>query len=102
MDRLNETIRTYDKDVDRYIHKLEFDLPKEELEKFIGLLKGKKVLDAGCGAGRDSKYLSEKGLDVIGIDLSKNMIKAAKERAKAEFHVGDIRNTNFGDASFNG
>lgn len=102
MNKLNETLNTYEKDVDRYIQKLEFPLPKKELDNFIGLLNGKKILDAGCGAGRDSKYFFDKGLDVIGIDMSKNMISAAKKRANANFLVMDIRKTDFSDEFFDG
>lgn len=102
MNKLNKTLETYEKDVERYTQKLEFPLPKKELDYFINLLKGKKILDAGCGAGRDSKYLFDKGLDVIGIDMSKNMIIAAKNRADADFEVMDIRKTSFPSKFFDG
>lgn len=49
------------------------------LKKFIKLLPGKaKVLDVGCGGGQDSKFLTESGYTVFGIDVSKDMIKLAK------------------------
>jgi SAM-dependent methyltransferase len=45
-----------------------------------------KVLDIGCGAGRHSLYLQEKGFDVLGIDVSPLAIKVCKLRGlkKAE------------------
>jgi SAM-dependent methyltransferase len=39
-----------------------------------------KVLDIGCGAGRHSLYLQEKGLDVLGIDTSPLAIKVCRLR----------------------
>lgn len=39
-----------------------------------------KVLDIGCGAGRHSLYLQQKGFDVTGIDNSPGAIKVSKLR----------------------
>lgn len=41
-----------------------------------------KVLDLGCGTGRNSNYLAMKGNEVIGIDLAQNAINLAKQRAE--------------------
>jgi 2-polyprenyl-6-hydroxyphenyl methylase/3-demethylubiquinone-9 3-methyltransferase len=41
-------------------------------------LKGKRVLDVGCGGGILSESMSEKGADVIGIDLGEKALKVAK------------------------
>jgi SAM-dependent methyltransferase len=45
----------------------------------IKLAKG-RVLDIGCGGGRHSVYLQDKGLDVTGIDTSPGAIKVCKLR----------------------
>jgi SAM-dependent methyltransferase len=51
-----------------------------ELEK-KGIAKAHgKILDIGCGAGRHSLYLQEKGFDVTGIDNSPGAIKVCKMR----------------------
>lgn len=51
-----------------------------ELERqAIAKVRG-KVLDIGCGAGRHSLYLQEKGFDVTGIDNSPGAIKVCKFR----------------------
>jgi ubiquinone/menaquinone biosynthesis C-methylase UbiE len=43
-------------------------------------LKGKTILDLGCGFGESCKWYVTKGAEkVIGIDISENMIKKAKE-----------------------
>ena len=46
-----------------------------EFEKYL-IPKG-RLLDAGCGSGRDSAHFSEKGYDVTSIDLSTEMCKIA-------------------------
>jgi SAM-dependent methyltransferase len=40
----------------------------------------RRVLDLGCGAGRNAGPLADSGLDVVGIDLSWPMLRAAKSR----------------------
>ena len=40
------------------------------------------VLDIGCGAGRNAVPMAEAGCDVVGIDLSRPMLDAARERAR--------------------
>ncbi len=54
-----------------------------------------KILDLGCGAGRTSILLAQKGFDVIGLDLEKKAIEIAKQKAnfhkvKVEFMIKDI------------
>ena len=44
-------------------------------------LRGKKVLDLGCGNGGMSKYFIEQGAEsVLALDLSENMINEAREK----------------------
>jgi len=67
------------------------------LDNLIGLLKlpaESRVLDCGCGRGRHSIYLSEKGFDVAGIDISEKNIAEAKksEKKNLTFYVHDKRN----------
>lgn len=45
-----------------------------------------KILDAGCGAGRDLKYFKDKGFDVIGIDASENLVDIAKRESNCEVY----------------
>ncbi|MFA1737697.1 class I SAM-dependent methyltransferase [Lysinibacillus fusiformis] len=50
------------------------------IKSLIPCLKGKSVLDLGCGDGHFSKYCIENGAkNVIGVDISKNMIERAKK-----------------------
>lgn len=43
-------------------------------------LKGKKALEIGCGTGNMTLRLKEKGMDVIAMDLSEEMLAAAEEK----------------------
>lgn len=66
-------------------------------------LKGIKVLDVGCGNGKDCKYISQKGLDINGIDLSARMLEIAKTRVPSgEFELMDITNITYPDNSYDG
>ena len=58
-----------------------------EYERFIGPVKGLKVLDAGCGEGVWSRRMAEQGAEVTGVDLSKNMLAQAR-RAERENPLG--------------
>lgn len=52
--------------------------------------KGKRLIDLGCGEGRDSIYLSSLGIDVVGVDISRSALNKAREiahlqKVKAKF-----------------
>jgi SAM-dependent methyltransferase len=42
-------------------------------------VKGRKAVDFGCGAGRSTRFLRRLGFDVVGVDISEDMIRKAKE-----------------------
>ena len=44
----------------------------------------KRVLEFGCGAGRNAIYLARQGCSVVGVDLSENALQWAKDRAESE------------------
>lgn len=46
---------------------------------FIGDIQGKRVLDIGCGEGYNTRMFAQQGAQVIGVDLSKEMIQLAQE-----------------------
>lgn len=47
--------------------------------RFVGGLKGKTVLDAGCGEGYNTRLLAKLGARVTGVDISSKMIEFALE-----------------------
>ncbi|OGZ73105.1 MAG: hypothetical protein A2908_01055 [Candidatus Staskawiczbacteria bacterium RIFCSPLOWO2_01_FULL_38_12b] len=77
---------------------------QEGTDKFVSLLKqGSSVLDVGCGGGTKSKYLIGKGLKVLGVDFSENLVEIAKrEVPEGRFLVMDINNVDTLEESFDG
>jgi trans-aconitate 2-methyltransferase len=57
-----------------------------------GFRPGEKVLDAGCGSGRVTELLLERGLDVLGVDADAAMVEKARERLgeRAEVQQQDL------------
>ncbi|MFZ5954938.1 MAG: class I SAM-dependent methyltransferase [Nanoarchaeota archaeon] len=57
--------------------------------EMLGNVKGKKVLDFGCGTGIYTKILKEKGANIKGFDISPQMLKIAKDYvSNVEFKLG--------------
>ncbi|MEM2479082.1 MAG: class I SAM-dependent methyltransferase [Candidatus Pacearchaeota archaeon] len=69
------------------------------------LKKSDKVLDLACGYGRITIPLAKKGYRIEGLDISPNLIKEAKKRAKKlrlklKFKIADMRALPYKDNSF--
>jgi ubiquinone/menaquinone biosynthesis C-methylase UbiE len=63
----------------------------------LGSVKGKDVLEVGCGGGQNAIVLAKWGARAVGLDISEEQIKharklAKKEKVKAPFHVGNMEN----------
>src|SRR6202035_5063056 len=52
------------------------------IEKLLELRGGELILDAGCGNGALSRYMTKKGAEVFGVDFSSSLIKQAEERSQ--------------------
>jgi SAM-dependent methyltransferase len=69
-------------EVRRYATLASGELERLELELVSAALgRGGRLLDVGCGAGREALGLARAGYRVVGIDLSATMIAAAREAA---------------------
>ncbi len=67
------------------------------VEKILHLRKGARILDLACGGGRHSIELSRRGYEVVGYDLSEELLKTARSAARAARQKlvlvrGDMRN----------
>ena len=73
----------------------------------LGITKGLKVLDIGCGDGTTAIPEAKLGAQVLGVDIARNLVAAGNIRAKAEglsnimFQEGDATNlSELQDQSF--
>jgi ubiquinone/menaquinone biosynthesis C-methylase UbiE len=71
----------------------------EALVKGLGIRKGMKVLDIGCGDGTTALPEARLGADVLGVDIANNLVEAGNKRAKEQglhtsckFQEGDASN----------
>jgi len=70
----------------------------DELVKRIGVTKGMKVLDLGCGDGNTALPSAQLGADVLGVDIARNLVEAGNSRAaehsltNLKFQEGDATN----------
>src|SRR5258708_21521606 len=63
----------------------------------LGITKGMKILDLGCGDGTTALPAAKLGANVVGVDIARNLVEAGNKRAKDE----GLTNIKFqeGDAS---
>jgi SAM-dependent methyltransferase len=76
------------------------DLPTDDDLRLCGDLKGKRVLDLGCGAGENAIACSRRGAHVIALDTSRAQLSLARKLADAaevrvEFHESDAADLAF-------
>jgi ubiquinone/menaquinone biosynthesis C-methylase UbiE len=70
----------------------------ETLVQRLGITKGLKVLDLGCGDGTTALPEAKLGADVLGIDVARNLVEAGNRRAQEhgltnlKFQEGDASN----------
>jgi len=55
----------------------------EALVQRIGLRRGLRVLDLGCGDGTTALPAAQAGADVLGVDIARNLVEAGNRRAAA-------------------
>jgi SAM-dependent methyltransferase len=62
----------------------------EALVSTLGLKKGMKVLDLGCGDGTTAVPAAKLGADVLGVDIARNLVDAGNRRAR-EQNLSNLR-----------
>jgi SAM-dependent methyltransferase len=84
------------------------DRTGSEIDRALNMLRpgrGERVLDLACGSGRHSHELARRGFDVVGADISPELLEiarrdAAEQDLDVEFIEVDLRELEF-DADFN-
>jgi SAM-dependent methyltransferase len=72
----------------------------EALVQRIGVTKGLKILDLGCGDGTTALPAAKLGADVLGVDIARNLVEAGNKRAREHgltnlrFQEGDATDLN--------
>lgn len=102
INKINQVCAVYDKVAKFYNTK--YKNTPTLINDFLKLVKKNgKILDVGCGTGKDAHYMSCKGFSVVGIDVSKKMIMVAKNNApKTKFKVMSMTNLKLNNSSFDG
>jgi len=70
------------------------------IRSVISWRPGDRILDLACGPGRHAAELDRLGGHVVGFDLSRAMLRRARERTRARLVRGDMRALPFRDGSF--
>ena len=80
-------------------------LERRLILELVGDVRGRSILDVGCGDGDLAVELSKRGAKVTGIDASNSMIEAAKRRAQQHnadfaFQVAAVQHLPFRPEQF--
>ena len=77
---MDNNIEYYNKNAEAFFEgtvKADMSLWRDKFERYV--TSGGRILDAGCGSGRDSKAFIQHGYSVVAFDASREMCKAASE-----------------------
>lgn len=98
---------SYDAIAERYVELFADELDRKPFDRDLldGLaarLTG-TVADIGCGPGQIGRYLADRGIEMVGIDLSARMLDVARRANPGiRFEQADMRSLPFGDGELGG
>lgn len=82
-------------------HELETVPVKEALLSLLGVARGTRLLDVGCGAGTTLRLAHERGAECHGLDASLGLLAVAAEQVPtADLRLGDLERLPFGNDAF--
>jgi cyclopropane fatty-acyl-phospholipid synthase-like methyltransferase len=97
---MNETLAYYNQNADAFIEGTQSADMSAQYRFFLNhLTPGGKLLDLGCGSGRDSAYFSSLGFDVTAIDGSEELCKRVKTLYGINAHCVKFEDLSF-DSEF--
>lgn len=71
------------------------------IEEFVASVSGKRILDVGCGTGRDGLIFKKSGLSPTCLDASRAMLKLVSAKGLPAVQ-GDFCQLPFGESTFDG
>jgi 8-oxo-dGTP pyrophosphatase MutT (NUDIX family) len=98
-----QTAQTYDQIAAQFAERNWGADLSEQLDRFGACLRpGARVLDLGCGPGRDTLSLAARGFWTLGLDLSAGMLREAAARGAKLLVQADLRALPFASGALNG
>jgi len=105
--KLSDYQSSYDRIAEEYANRISGELHHKPLDRmlldeFAARVKGAgRVCDLGCGPGHVARYLHDRGVDILGIDLSPGMVEQARKRNPAmEFRQGNMLTLDVRDCAW--
>ncbi len=110
---LTDPVKWFNENFRQYVDKM--SLYQKHMQGYVQLLKkfeklvgeSGRILDAGCGWGRDVNYFLENGYDTTGIDRAPKPLEFGADKYKAnnmgeKLHRMDVKNLGFQKNTFDG
>lgn len=104
MNQHEQTMESYARNTAWHIEKFDAYNLQSLIALFLELVPGKRILDLGCGIGRDAAVFRDRDCKIIGIDASPELLAVAKQRLPGiDFRQCDFtKPLPFPNASFDG
>lgn len=103
MDEYEATLSNYDAEPWWHAEKSDAYSWTNQIDLFCAGLLGPRVLDVGCGGGRDIAEFLARGYEVEGVDSSKGAISVCTERyPQVVVHASDMRDMDLPGGSYDG
>ena|SRR5579864_1196412 len=100
---------SYDQVAEEYVARIAHELEHKpfdctQLDRFAADVSDSgPVFDIGCGPGHVARYLHDRGVDVLGIDLSQGMVEQARQlHPDIEFRQGTMSSLDIDDEALGG
>ena len=66
---------------------------ESEIRRRLGDVKGRRIIDIGCGTGRMSRWFAAQGAEVVGVDFSSGALAIARQESQGDnpsYQLGSI------------
>ena len=107
--KIGDVQASYDRVADEYARRISRELEgkpldRQLLDRFAARVRAiGPACDLGCGPGHVARYLHDRGAEVIGVDLSTEMVDHARKlNPGIEFRQGDMRSLDVEDRAWGG